>query len=122
MNEPKISPELLEQAERVFGDKETATAWFYRPDANLLGRRPLDAIEAGDEAIVAMILDRLEPPERTPTRDAPAQKRQLEAGFALWKSEALSRKDWLPIVLGNDDERLRPACPVEPPNPAGARR
>jgi uncharacterized protein (DUF2384 family) len=66
MNEPKISPELLEQAERVFGDKETATAWFYRPNLNLSGARPLDAIEAGDEAIVAMMLDRLEPPQEDP--------------------------------------------------------
>ena len=48
MSEPKISRELLQQAERVFGDDETAAAWFYRPNLNLGGRRPLDTIEAGD--------------------------------------------------------------------------
>jgi uncharacterized protein (DUF2384 family) len=72
MSEPKIPPELLAQAEGVFGGHETATAWFYRPDANLLGRRPLDVIEAGDEAIVAMMLDRLEPPEEDPHAKASA--------------------------------------------------
>jgi uncharacterized protein (DUF2384 family) len=63
MGVPKIPAELAEQAERVFGDKETAREWFDRPNANLLGRRPLDEIEAGDEVIVALMLDRLEPPE-----------------------------------------------------------
>jgi uncharacterized protein (DUF2384 family) len=51
MSSQPIPRELLEQAERAFGDPETAAAWFYRPNLNLGGRRPLDAIEAGDEAI-----------------------------------------------------------------------
>jgi uncharacterized protein (DUF2384 family) len=66
MNDPKIPPELLAHAERVFGDKETATAWFYRPNPNLLGRRPIDEIEAGGAPIVATILDSLGPPEDDP--------------------------------------------------------
>ena len=66
MSEPKISRELLQQAERVFGDHETAAAWFYRPNLNLGGRRPIDAIEAGDEAIVALALDQMQPPAQDP--------------------------------------------------------
>ena len=66
MSGPKIPAELIEHAERVFGDKETARGWFERPDPNLQGRRPIDEIEAGGEAIVAMALDRLEPPEEDP--------------------------------------------------------
>ena len=66
MSDPKIPAELIEHAERVFGDKEAAREWFERPNPNLLGRRPLDEIEAGGGAIVAMILDRLEPPEEDP--------------------------------------------------------
>jgi uncharacterized protein (DUF2384 family) len=66
MGGPKIPAELLEQAEGVFGDKEAAREWFDRPNPDLQGRRPLDEIETGGEAIVAMILDRLEPPEEDP--------------------------------------------------------
>jgi uncharacterized protein (DUF2384 family) len=66
MSSPEIPPELLAQAERAFGDRETAAAWFSRPNLNLGGRRPVDAVEAGDEALVAMVLDRLEPPEKDP--------------------------------------------------------
>ena len=66
MSSPEIPPELLEQAERAFGDKRAALAWFYRTNANLGGARPLDAIETGDETIVATILDRLDPPGDDP--------------------------------------------------------
>jgi hypothetical protein len=66
MSSPEIPPELLEQAERAFGDKGAALAWFYRTNANLGGARPLDAIEFGDETIVAMILDCLDPPGDDP--------------------------------------------------------
>ena len=66
MSGPKIPAELLEQAERVFGDKEAAREWFERPNPDLQGRRPVDEIEAGGEAIVAMVLDRLEPPTEDP--------------------------------------------------------
>ena len=66
MRSPEIPPELLAQAERAFGDRETAAAWFFRPNLNLGGRRPVDALEAGDEAIVAVMLDRLDPPEENP--------------------------------------------------------
>lgn len=66
MSSPEIPPELLAQAERAFGDKETALAWFYRPNANLGGARPVDAIEAGDETFVATILDGLDPPTDDP--------------------------------------------------------
>jgi uncharacterized protein (DUF2384 family) len=66
MSEPKIPAELIGQAERVFGGKEAARTWFDRPNPNLLGRRPIDEIEFGGEAIVAMILDRLEPSEEDP--------------------------------------------------------
>ena len=66
MGSPEIPPELLEQAERAFGDRETAAAWLFRPNLNLGGQRPVDALEAGDEAIVAGILDRLDPPEENP--------------------------------------------------------
>ena len=41
MGSPEIPPELLEQAERAFGDRETAAAWFFRPNLNLGGRRPV---------------------------------------------------------------------------------
>ena len=57
---------LIEHAERVFGDKEAAREWFDRPNPNLLGRRPIDKIETGGEALVAMVLERLEPPEEDP--------------------------------------------------------
>jgi hypothetical protein len=66
MDSPEIPPELLEQAERAFGDKGAALAWFYRTNANLGGARPLDAIELGDEAVVATVLDRLGPPGDDP--------------------------------------------------------
>ena len=66
MGDSKIPPELIEQAERVFGDKEAAREWFDRPNPDLQGRRPIDEIEGGGEALVAMILDRLEPPEEDP--------------------------------------------------------
>ena len=66
MSGPNLPAELIGHAERVFGDKETATAWFYRPNSNLLGRRPIDEIEAGGEALVATILDTLGPPEDDP--------------------------------------------------------
>jgi uncharacterized protein (DUF2384 family) len=66
MSDPKIPPELIERAERIFGNKEAAREWFERPDPNLLGRRPIDEIEAGGEALVAMALARLEPPEEDP--------------------------------------------------------
>ena len=66
MGEPKIPPERIERAERIFGDKEAARAWVYRPNLNLLGRRPLEGIESGGEAILATILDRLGPPEGDP--------------------------------------------------------
>jgi uncharacterized protein (DUF2384 family) len=66
MSGPKIPAELIAQAERVFGDKEAAREWFDRPNPNLLGRRPIDEIEAGSEAFVVMMLDRLEPPEEDP--------------------------------------------------------
>jgi uncharacterized protein (DUF2384 family) len=66
MSGTKIPFKLIAQAERVFGDKGAARTWFDRPNPNLLGRRPIDEIEAGGEAIVAMMLDRLEPPEENP--------------------------------------------------------
>ena len=66
MSEPKISRELLQQAERVFGDHKTVAAWFWRPNLNLGGRRPIDALEAGDETIVALMLDQMEPPTQGP--------------------------------------------------------
>jgi hypothetical protein len=46
--------------------KGAAGTWFDRPNPNLLGRRPIDEIEAGGEAIVAMMLDHLKPPEEHP--------------------------------------------------------
>lgn len=53
MGGPKVPAELIEQAERVFGNKEAARARFGRPNLNLLGRRPLDEIESGGEVTVA---------------------------------------------------------------------
>ena len=66
MSGPKIPAELIEHAERIFGDKEAAREWFERPNPDLLGRRPIDEIEAGGAALVAMMLDRLEPAEEDP--------------------------------------------------------
>ena len=57
MNSPEIPPELLEQAERALGDGDHARDWFFRPNANLGGARPLDAIEADGQDAVAVILD-----------------------------------------------------------------
>jgi uncharacterized protein (DUF2384 family) len=61
MSSPEIPPELLEQAERALGDKGRARDWFFKPNDNLGGARPLDAIEAGGQDAVAAILDTLDP-------------------------------------------------------------
>jgi uncharacterized protein (DUF2384 family) len=66
MSGPKIPAELIERAERILGDKKTARTWLDRPNLNLAGRRPLDKIESGGDAIVAGVLDRLGPPEDDP--------------------------------------------------------
>ena len=61
MNSPKIPPELLEQAEHGLGGKGRAMEWFCKPNDNLGGARPLDALEAGGQDAVAAILDTLDP-------------------------------------------------------------
>jgi hypothetical protein len=66
MSEPTIPVELFNQAVRIFGDKAAARAWFFKSDLNLLGRRPIDAIELGDQEAVAVVLDGLGVPEDNP--------------------------------------------------------
>lgn len=61
MSSPEIPADLLERAVRTFGDKETARAWFYRPNLNLLGRRSVNELELGGQDAVAAILDTLDP-------------------------------------------------------------
>lgn len=62
MSQP-ISTHLLEEAERLFGRKGAALAWFYARNPNLSGPRPIDEIEMGGEVFVAATLDAMDTPQ-----------------------------------------------------------